>query len=207
MLNVGKSKTMLFNFTNNYQFTTEFSQIGGKIEVIEDTKLLGTVITSNLKWEKNTEYLVKKANARMRLLHKIAEFSPPVEDLVTVYIRSILEQSCSIWNLSLTVDNIDDLERIQKSAMRIILQEDYSTYDQALEDLMLSKLSDRREKLSLKFAKNCVKNELTSDLFPLNHSGAMSTKFREKFRVTFANTSRLKDSAVPYLQRLLNSNQ
>ena len=67
---------------------------------------------------------------------------------------------------------------------------------------MLAKLSDRREKLSLKFAKKCLTNDLTSDLFPLNN-----VRNREKFKVLHANTDRLKDSAVPYLQRLLNANE
>ena len=203
-LNIEKSKAMLFNFTYNYQFTTGFSHEGGDIDVIDETKLLGTIITSDLKWAKNTEFLVKKANARMRLLHKMVEFSAPVEDMVTIYtsyIRSILEQSCTVWHSSLTKENSDDLERIQKCAIRIILGDQYTTYEDGLEMLMLAKLSDRREKLSLTFAKKCLKNDLVSDLFPLN-----SSRNREKFRVTHANTDRLKDSAVPYLQRLLNKN-
>ena len=204
-LNIDKSKAMVFNYTYNYQFTTGFEHNGGQIDVIDETKLLGTIITSDLKWSKNTEFLVKKANARMRLLHKISEFSPPIEDLVTIYTsytRSILEQSCTVWHSGLTQEDSEDLERIKKTALRVILKEDYTTYEEALELLMLAKLSERREKLSLKFAKSCVKNDLTSDLFPLNQYNK-----REKYKVTFEHTDQLKNSAVPYLQRLLNSNQ
>ena len=53
------------------------------------------------------------------------------------YIRSILEQSSTVWHSSLTQEDVDDLERVQKSAMRIILQEDYNTYEKALEILQL----------------------------------------------------------------------
>ena len=104
-----------------------------------------------------------------------------------------------VWHSSLTQVNSEDLERVQKSAVRIILGEKYTTYEEGLQSLMLAKLSDRREKLYLKFAKKCLKNDLTSDLFPLNNA-----RNREKFKVLHANTDRLKDSAVPYLQRLLN---
>ena len=86
--------------------------------------------------------------------------------------------------------------------MRIILQDDYTNYEEGLEYVMLAKLSDMREKLSLKFAQNCTRNELVNDLFPLNNM-----RNREKYKVTFANTDRLKNSAVPYLQRLLNAKQ
>ena len=62
---------MIFNFTYNYQFTTSFSHPEGEINVIDDTKLLGTIISSDLKWSKNTKSLVLKANARLSLLYKI----------------------------------------------------------------------------------------------------------------------------------------
>ena len=61
--------------------------------------------------------------------------------------------------------------------------------------------------LLYKFAKSCVNNDLTRDLFPLNPTEGLGTRNKEKYRVVHANTGRLKDSAVPYLQRLLNANQ
>ena len=78
-LNIDKSRAMIFNFTPNYKFTTGFTHDEGNIDVIDEVKLLGTIITNDLKWSKNTDYLVKKANARMRLLQKIVEFNAPVE--------------------------------------------------------------------------------------------------------------------------------
>ena len=107
-LNIEKSRAMIFNFTHNYKFTTGFTHDEGNIDVIDEVKLLGTIIFNDLKWSKNTDYLVKKANARMRLLHKFLEFNAPVEDMVTIYtsyIRSILEQSCTVWHSSLTQEN------------------------------------------------------------------------------------------------------
>ena len=71
---------------------------------------------------------------------------------------------------------------------------------------MRGKLSERREKMCVKFAKNCAQNELTKDLFPLNPADGLETRNKEPYRVLFANTDRLRDSAVPYLQRLLNTN-
>ena len=58
--------------------------------------------------------------------------------------------------------------------------------------------------MCLKFAKNCEKNALTSDLFPLKPNNGLGTRHKEKYQVLNANTYRLKYSAVPYLQRLLN---
>jgi hypothetical protein len=80
--NVDKSKMMIFNFTRNYPFTTNISHNGDDMKIIDETKLLGIVITKDLKWHRNTAELLKRANARMRILHKIAEFSASTEDIV-----------------------------------------------------------------------------------------------------------------------------
>ena len=55
------------------------------LKLVEETNLLGVILTSDLKWSKNTDYLIKKANARMELLRKMSGFSPPVKDLVHIY--------------------------------------------------------------------------------------------------------------------------
>ena len=42
------------------QFTIKFRVNEKNIEISNEVKLLGTVITDNLKWDRNTEKLVKK---------------------------------------------------------------------------------------------------------------------------------------------------
>ena len=59
VLNPRKSKNMIFNFTHDYQFTSNIDLKGENIEVVEEAKLLGTIITSDLKWRRNTETIVK----------------------------------------------------------------------------------------------------------------------------------------------------
>ena len=129
-------------------------------------------------------------------------------DLVNIYVlyvRSILEQSCQVWSSSLTVENFHDLERVQKNALKIILQEDYENYSSALTITGLDTLFTRRDDLCLKFARSCTKNEKTAYMFPKNPvSYAMSTRFRKKYLETHAKTERLKSSAIPYMQGLLN---
>ena len=49
-LNVEKSKVMIFNSTENYQFTTRLVLENYLLEIIDETKSLGTVISPDLKW-------------------------------------------------------------------------------------------------------------------------------------------------------------
>ena len=113
----------------------------------------------------------------------------------------MVEYCCVVWHSSITEDECTEIERVQKTALRIIMGETYTDYRTALELTGLDSLGDRRKQLSLTFAKKCVKNN--DDLFPLNVK-TVNTRQHEKYFVTPSRTERLAKSTVPYLQRLLN---
>ena len=210
-INEKKTKYMIFNFTQNYQFSTRLKINNQPIEMIEHTRLLGTIVQNNLSWDLNTKELVRKANARMELLRKVSSFSPGIEDLKTIYImyvRSILEHSATLWHSSLSKENRDDLERVQKTAFRIILGERFKTYKQALQLLDLQTLDQRREQLCLTFAKRASKHPKFMHFFPLNQKfHQMNTRNVEKYKVQHAHTERLKKSAIIYMQNILNEDE
>ena len=54
--------------------------------VVHQAKLLGVIISDDLKWDENTEYLVKKVYSRMELLRKVAEFTKSIDDKREIYI-------------------------------------------------------------------------------------------------------------------------
>jgi hypothetical protein len=74
-LNEKKTKNLIFNFTKKYQFTTKLNVNNVNISLPNEAKLLGTVITDKLTWDRNTEEIVKKAYKRMQLLHAAATFT------------------------------------------------------------------------------------------------------------------------------------
>ena len=113
-----------------------------------------------------------------------------------------------VWNSSLTQENIEDLERVQKAATKIILGKQYTDYESALEKIGIENLEERRKQLCLSFAQKCLKNNKTNAMFPQkarNHK--METRNQEKFDVTFAHTERYRNSSIPYMQRLLNNDE
>ena len=79
---------MIFNFTNNFQLTTRMVEDNVNIEVVSEVKLLGTWITSDLSWNKNTAFLTERAYARTQLLHKAATFTKSKRDLKSIYTTS-----------------------------------------------------------------------------------------------------------------------
>ena len=63
-------------------------------------------------------------------------------------------------------------------------------------------------KLNLKFAKGCLKIDKLSPMFLLNEvNHEMEKRNVMKYKVNQAKTERYKESSIPYLQRLLNSQQ
>ena len=93
--------------------------------MIDKSKILGTIITSDLKWDDNCANKIAKFNKRLTLLRKVASFCSDTDELRNIYItfcRPVLEQSCELWTGSLTTENRKDIERCQKTATKIILK-------------------------------------------------------------------------------------
>ena len=67
-LNLNKCKFMLFNPTNNYDFIPELEAEGQSIETVGKMKILGMIVTDDLKWRANTENMTKRAYNKRRIL-------------------------------------------------------------------------------------------------------------------------------------------
>ena len=128
-VNGKKTKLMIINFTRNYQISTRIYLEGELLEIVKETLLLGCVITSDLKFHKNTEHMVKKAYARMTLLHKLYSFKVATDDLVNIYIlyiRSLVEQNVAVWNSTITQGEVH--AHVHKVVVRIIPKDNYTTH-------------------------------------------------------------------------------
>ena len=128
---------MIFNFTRNHQFTTNLEIEGESIEIVNEAKLLGTIITDKLTWDRNTAEITKQAFRRMQLLNAAAAFTSSkfyLKCIHITFVRSILEKSAVVWHSSLNDRNRKDLERVQKAAVRVIMGKSYTTYKNGLKD-------------------------------------------------------------------------
>ena len=110
-----------------------------------------------------------------------------------------------MWHSSLTEENISDIERVQKSAIKVILDDKYNGYLNGLSKLGLENLNERREHLCEQFATKCVKNQKLKHMFPKSENKhEMETRNKEVYLVEHANTERFQKSAIIYMQKLLN---
>ena len=88
-LNVKKPKCRIFNYSRKHQFTTKLSVDEQNLEVVNETKILGTIITDDLKWGENTREIAKKEYKRMQLLNVAAGFTSNIYDLCQKYSRTV----------------------------------------------------------------------------------------------------------------------
>ena len=170
-LNNLKSKYMIFNFCTSSQFNTRLNINNALIDQVNETRLLGVIISHDLSWHKNTNSLIKRAYARMTMLRKLYEFNVPNTKLIQIYtmfIRSVTEQSSVVWSTSITEDESNALERTQKVALRIIYRGEYKTYENALFMSKLPCLTKRRETLLYKFALKIIKMGSRGQPYTLN---------------------------------------
>ena len=108
------------------------------------------------------------------------------------------------WHSSLTVAESHKIENIQKTSLKIILGESYIDYPSSLLKTGLLSLSNRRKSGCLAFAKRCLSNPQTKEMFPVNSESSTNLRQPEKYIVNFAHTENYRNSAVPFCQRLLN---
>ena len=126
---------MKFTNSKKYDFPLELTfSDGSQVETTEVSKMLGVMISSNLKWRRNTDYICTKARKKLWLLRRLQPLGLSTFELFDVYIkevRSILEYAVPVWNFSISKKETSEIEAIQKLAFRMILGQSYGTYNSA----------------------------------------------------------------------------
>ena len=64
-LNYNKTKIIVFNPCRNIDFMPEMTIDDHELEVVDEIRLLGLIIRSNMKWISNTKNMIAKANKRL----------------------------------------------------------------------------------------------------------------------------------------------
>ena len=63
-----KTKFMLFNPCTSRDFLPAFNLDGHEIEMVEETRLLGLVLSSDLSWGPNKDSMVERSNKKLWFL-------------------------------------------------------------------------------------------------------------------------------------------
>ena len=110
-----------------------------------------------------------------------------------------------MWHAGLTLENKATIERVQKSALAIILGKGYISYDNALSTLKLEKLCVRRDKLCLKFARKSLASKKYCTWFVPDEKIQNTRRKNKTVKPALTRTTRFQKSALPYLTSILNN--
>ena len=172
---------------------------GKPLEGVTSAKLLGLNIRNDLKWNVHVLELVKKASCRLIFLRQLKRSQVMPAELILFYItciRSILEYACPVFHRALPGYLSEDLERLQKRALRIIYPG--MSYNQVLEFSGLPTLFKRREEISSKLF-----NEVVGDpghtlhkLLPSKNPANYFLRRNRNFALPLCKTNRCKKSFI-----------
>ena len=205
-LNQKKTKLMIFNSCRSMDFMPSFKLGTEELQVVEEMKLLGIHVSTDLKWQTNTQHMIKKANSKLWILRRLGQLGADVSALIEVYCKQIrchLEFASPVWQGAITKGERSDIERVQRCALRIILNDKYDSYENALKLVGLEDLETRRTRLCLNFALKAAKNIKYQHWFVKKYKN-VNTRSKTKFCVANAKHARYENSPISYLTQLLN---
>ena len=113
-LNYKKTKLMLFNPCWSVDFMPEIELDNNQLELVEEMRLLGMIIQSDMKWTANTDHIVTKAFSRIWILRRLKGMGAKTRELVDMYVkqvRSVLELAVPAWHGAITLVERNDIER------------------------------------------------------------------------------------------------
>ena len=128
-INQKKTKTAVFNVATSRDFYPRMTNSEGTLyENVEEFKLLGVEFQSHpksgVRWEKYISKCIRNAHTNMWVLKRLSELGVPLRDILMTYesrVRVHLEMNAPLWHFSIPKKLSENIERVQKSAVFIIL--------------------------------------------------------------------------------------
>ena len=157
-INSEKSKEMIISFSHG-DLGNEVPNIliDGKVVERVDLKLLDITFSNDLTWKRHVDNIVKKAGKRIYMLYQLKRAGVNQADLVRIYIsvvRPVVEYACPVWHTNLPIYLSDNIEMIQKRAVRAIFPG--MSYVDILNHINLSTLKERRDYICKKYFRNIL---------------------------------------------------
>lgn len=197
--NESKCKELRISFSRSGSLFDHITINDKQIEVVSSARLLGVIVSDNLRWNGHVESICKKSTKRLYFLKQLKRAKVPSEDMLLFYttcIRPVLEYACPVFHHSLPQYLSNEMERLQKRALRMI-QPDLS-YAEALVALDVASLYERREILCDVLFDQIVRDEnhKLHDLLPPSNESTYCTRNQRYFKLPICKTNRFKNTFI-----------
>ncbi len=191
---------MMITFQKNPPAIPPLNINGTVIESVKSSKLLGIIISDDLKWNLHVDSICSKASRGINFLSRLHRSGMEHLELVQYYtsvIRSVLEYACPAWFTSVKhTGHMWELELIQIRSLKIIFPE--LSYKEALIQSNLCTLEVKLTKLYIcsNFFNN-MQNEshMLHYLLPETHN-RRQLRHTRKYEPLKCRTQRFRHSFV-----------
>jgi hypothetical protein len=206
VINCDKSVVMKFSKSRTKSFPSEIKVDNEYLEVKQKMRILGIILTSDLRWEANTEHICKKALKNMWVLRRMKALKLDAFTILDYYYKEVrvdLELAVPVWHSGLTVKLAADIERVQWVAISIVTGQTEFQYDRRCALLGIKPLYIQSQELCERFSVKTTSSECRhNELFQLQKSGYYTRN--EYYREHLCRTTRFYKSALPFLTRTIN---
>ena len=197
-LNNEKCKELRISFVRNKATFQPIRVHGKELELVDSAKLQGITITSDLSWNSLVNDVIKKAAKSLYFFVQLKRAKVPWNDLGLFYItcvRSVLDYAIPVYIYSLPKYLVNDLERVQKRALKIMCP--CLSYDKGLTHMEIAPLSVHHSNICA-----TLFNEILSDSNhrlqalwpPLHQACKYSLRRTRSFDIRKINTKRPRNS-------------
>ena len=178
-----------------------------KIESMSSMKLLGYVFGTEPNAAAHISEIKKKFRARFwSLVHlrKSGFSGRELMGLFNVFIRPIIEYCCVIYHPLLTVSQSNDIERMQKKAVKLAFGWDLN-YEEVCAAQDIKSLKTRREEYIDRFVVKTLMNErFATNWFPQRPTNDYNIRNVKPYKETNSRTKRFFNSPLSYMRRRAN---
>jgi hypothetical protein len=202
-INLSKTKEMLICFSKNPFFsdiTPNITINDVPIERVSHTKVLGVTISNDLSWNTHVDNIVSKTGKRLYVLYQLKRSGISQNDLLKVYlsvIRPVVEYACPVWHTCLPKYLSNNLETIQKRALKCIFPG--CDYHERMQLANLGTLASRRDIICETYFKKLMKNDhKLHDLLPAERNVPYDLRNGNSLPISLARTNRFKNSFIPW---------
>ena len=117
IINKLKYNIINFNFSEKYIVPQNLKLNGNAILVVRKIKILGVIITDDLKWEENTSLICSKVEGKYYLISNLKSFGLQIDELLNIWkviVRPITVYVAPLWHPVLSDTDIKRIEDLQK---------------------------------------------------------------------------------------------
>ena len=126
VINKSICNSITFYFSGKNSAPQNLFLNGNPVKPVKILKLLGIILTDDLLWVANTDFLCKKVRKKFYFMCKLREFGATQDDLLlswTHLFRPNTEYAAPLWHSGLTVKDSQRIESLQKQHLELLLEQ------------------------------------------------------------------------------------